>query len=129
MLEPHLFEYGVIRVVPHVEREEFLNVGVILYCASEKFLKCVTTIDEERLNVLCDTLDFEELRDHIRSFEKICSGDKGSGPIGKLALAERFRWLTATRSTIVQTSKVHPGLCTNASEKLSQLYEQLVQKI
>lgn len=129
MQEPHLFEYGVIRVVPHVEREEFLNVGVILYCASEKFLRCITTIDEERLRVLCTTLDIEELRNHIQSFEKICSGDKNSGPIGKLALAERFRWLTATRSTIVQTSRVHPGLCTNANEKLAQLYKQLVEKI
>ena len=128
MQEPHLFEYGVIRIVPHVEREEFLNAGVILYCASEKFLRCLTTVDEERLKILCDAIDFNELRDHIQSFEKICMGDKDSGPIGKLSLAERFRWLTATRSTIVQTSKVHPGLCISASEKLSQLFNQLVLK-
>ena len=129
MQEPHLFEYAVIRIIPHVEREEFLNAGVILYCASENFLQCITEVNEDRLKVLCDSLDFAELRDHIQSFERICTGGKDSGPIGKLSRAERFRWLTATRSTVVQTSKVHPGLCTDAAEMLSRLYKQLVQKI
>jgi len=129
MQERHLFEYAVIRVVPHVEREEFLNVGVILYCPSEKFLQCVAEVKEDRLKVLCDKLDFTELRDHIQSFERICSGGKDAGPIGQLSRAERFRWLTATRSTVVQTSKVHPGLCTDAGEMLASLYRQLVQKI
>lgn len=128
MQAPHLFEYAVIRVVPHVERGEFLNVGVILYCPSEKFLDCVTDIDEERLQVLCEGMDFDELRKHIQSFERICAGKKDSGRIGQLGMAERFRWLTAARSTIVQTSEVHPGLCTNAREKLTSLYEQLVVK-
>ena len=129
MQDPQLFEYAVIRVVPHVEREEFLNVGVILYCASEKFLRCITEIDEERLKVLCDKIDFDELRNHIKSFERICAGGKDAGPIGNLPTAERFRWLTAAKSTVLQTSHVHPGLCTNAAEKLSHLYRQLVQKM
>jgi hypothetical protein len=129
MHENHLFEYAVIRVVPHVEREEFLNVGVILYCASQKFLQCRTEINEERLNVLCDKLDFTDLNNHIQSFQRICVAGKDSGPIGKLSIAERFRWLTANRSTMVQTSSVHPGLCANADEMLSRLYMQLVQKI
>jgi hypothetical protein len=129
MQENHLFEYAVIRVVPHVEREEFLNVGVILYCGPQKFLQCRFEVNEERLRVLCDKLDFTELKDHIHSFERISAGGKDSGPIGKLPMAERFRWLTATRSTMVQTSKVHPGLCTDAAEMLSHLYTQLVQKI
>ena len=128
MQEQHLFEYAVIRVVPHVEREEFLNVGVILYCPSEKFLQCVTEVNEDRLKILCDKIDFSELREHIHSFERICAGGKEGGAIGKLSMAERFRWLTATRSTIVQTSKVHPGLCTDASAMLSSLNMQLVQK-
>ena len=128
MQEPHLFEYAVIRVVPHVEREEFLNVGVILYCAHEKFLQCTTEIDEARLSTLCDKIDFDDLRNHIRSFERICAGGKDAGPIGKLSMAERFRWLTSPRSTIVQTSKVHPGLCTDAAKMLSHLYEQLVSR-
>ena len=128
MQEPHLFEYAVIRVVPHVEREEFLNVGVILYCPAEKFLQCVTDIDEDRLKVLCEDMDFNELRKHVQSFERICAGKKDSGRIGQLTQAERFRWLTAARSTIVQTSSVHPGLCANAPEKLDSLYRQLVAK-
>lgn len=128
MQEPHLFEYAVIRVVPHVEREEFLNAGVILYCASERFLACITEVNEARIKVLCDKMDFDELRDHIQSFERICKGGKDAGPIGKLSMPERFRWLTAARSTMVQTSKVHPGLCTDAEEMLARLYSQLVQK-
>ena len=128
MQEPHLFEYAVIRVVPHVERGEFLNAGVILYCPAEKFLQCLTVIDEARLKVLCESMDFDELRKHIQSFERICAGKKEGGRIGQLTMAERFRWLTAARSTIVQTSHVHPGLCTNAREKLESLYQQLVVK-
>lgn len=126
MQATRLFEYAVIRVVPHVEREEFLNVGVILYCGPEKFLQCLTDVNEERLKVLCDSLDFAELRNHIQSFERICAGGTNAGPIGKLSMAERFRWLTSPRSTMVQTSKVHPGLCTNAKEMLERLYSQLV---
>jgi hypothetical protein len=127
-MQDHLFEYAVIRVMPHVEREEFLNVGVILFCSAEKFLQCKTDIDEDKLKVLCDKLDFTELRDHIQSFQRICTGGKDAGPIGSLSMAERFRWLTATRSTMVQTSKVHPGLCKDASETLDRLYRQLVNR-
>ncbi len=129
MQEPHLFEYAVIRVVPHVEREEFVNVGVILYCASEKFLKCATQVDENRIRILCEKIDFDELRNHIRSFERICNGGSAGGPIGRLSMPERFRWLTAPRSTVVQTSKVHPGLCKDASEMLDKLFKQLVEKV
>jgi hypothetical protein len=126
-MQDRLFEYAVIRVVPHVEREEFLNVGVILFCSAEKFLKCITEVDEDRLKVLCNKLDFTELKDHIQSFQRICAGGKDGGPIGVLSQAERFRWLTATRSTMVQTSKVHPGLCSDALEMLDRLFEQLVK--
>jgi Protein of unknown function (DUF3037) len=124
MPEPHLFEYAVIRAVPLVEREEFLNVGVILYCPKEKFLKLKFMLDESRLKALNSQLDIRELHEHLASFERICAGDKG--PIGGLPLPERFRWLTAARSTIVQTSKVHPGLCQEAGEMLDRLFRQLV---
>jgi hypothetical protein len=126
MPEHHLFEYAVIRVVPHVEREEFLNVGIVLYCAKEKFLKTRFELDEARLYSLCSKLDLRELREYIVSFEKICTGGNDAGPIGKLSIAERFRWLTATRSTILQTSKVHPGLCHDAGEMLTRLFDQMV---
>lgn len=125
----HLFEYAVIRIVPHVEREEFLNIGIILYCAPQKFLQTKFELDKARLKVLCEKLDFEELREHITSFERICAGGNEAGPIGILSMPERFRWLTATRSTILQTSKVHPGLCDDAGEMLERLFVQLVSKV
>jgi hypothetical protein len=129
MQENHLFEYAVIRVVPHVEREEFINVGIVLFCAHEKFLQTKFELNEERLKLLCDKLDIEELKDHITSFKRICAGGKDAGEIGKLPIAERFRWLTATRSTVLQTSKVHPGLCIDPGEMLTHLYIQLVRKL
>ncbi|MFN8344555.1 MAG: DUF3037 domain-containing protein [Spirosomataceae bacterium] len=126
MQEKHLFEYAVIRVVPRVEREEFLNVGVIVYCPAQRFLQAVFELKEERLRAFSGNIDSEELRERLCTFERICAGRKEGGTIGQLSLAERFRWLTATRSTIVQTSAVHPGLCTDADETLTRLYAQLV---
>ena len=121
-----LFEYAVIRVVPKVEREEFLNVGVILYCAKQKFLQIKYDINEEKLNAFCKEPDCKMLSEYLKAFEQICAGSHEAGEIGKLPIAERFRWLTATRSTVVQTSKVHPGLCDDAGEKLEKLFEELV---
>jgi Protein of unknown function (DUF3037) len=122
----HLFEYAVIRVVPRVEREEFLNVGVILYCQDLKFLQTKFSVDHQRLLAFFPGLDLEELREHLCAFEKISLGATDGGPIARLDLPLRFRWLTAARSTIVQTSKVHPGLCINAEETLMKLHQQLV---
>jgi hypothetical protein len=127
MQEKHLFEYAIIRVVPRVEREEFLNVGVILYCSSQRFLQTECEINHDRLQVFSNKLELKELEDRLLSFKRICEGAKDGGPIGKLAIASRFRWLTATRSTVVQTSPVHPGLCIDAKETLQRLYAQLVQ--
>nr|WP_068888604.1 DUF3037 domain-containing protein [Pedobacter panaciterrae] len=126
MQENHLFEYAVIRVVPRVEREEFINVGVVLYCAKQKFLKALISLDESRLEVFKADLDCDVLKANLIAFERICAGEKDSGPIGKLDAASRFRWLTATRSTVVQASKVHPGFCKDAMETLNKLHEQLV---
>ena len=126
MQENHLFEYAVIRVVPRVEREEFVNVGVILYCSHQKFLDTRFILNPDRLKALCSDLDLVELNNHIESFERICRGGSAAGPIGVLSIAERFRWLTATRSTILQTSKVHPGLCDDANKTLLRLYHELV---
>ncbi|MDX5421375.1 MAG: DUF3037 domain-containing protein [Hymenobacteraceae bacterium] len=127
MQEKHLFEYAVIRVVPCVEREEFINVGVIVYCASQKFLKTKCDVNEERLRAFSDKLDMEELRERLRAFDRICAGGKDGGTIGALPIASRFRWLTATRSTVVQTSPVHPGLCADPQETLEKLFNQLVK--
>jgi hypothetical protein len=126
MQEKHLFEYAVIRVVPQVEREEFLNVGVILYCAKMKFLQCMCAVDEERLCSFSSRTDINDLKNHLHSFGEICRGSKDGGPIAQLDMPSRFRWLTATRSTVVQTSKVHPGLSVDPAKTLEKLYGELV---
>ncbi|MCD6063920.1 MAG: hypothetical protein K0R82_1831 [Flavipsychrobacter sp.] len=126
MQEQHLFEYAVIRLVPRVEREEFLNVGVVLYCPGQKFLSCRFVLDEAKLKAFGCEPDCEELKQYLTAMERICAGSPDSGPIGKLAIAERFRWLTATRSTVVQTSRVHTGFCDDAGEELGKLLDQLV---
>ena len=122
----YLFEYAIIRIVPRVEREEFLNSGVILYCKDLKFLGCLYTLNKDKVNALCAEVDCREVEEHLRSFERICNGDKDGGPIALLDLPSRFRWLTATRSTVVQSSKVHPGFATDPQETLQKLFEQLV---
>lgn len=127
MQEKHLFEYAVIRVVPRVEREEFLNVGVILFCAKQKFLQAEFMLNEDRLRAFSPDLDIDELKSYLDAIDQICKGTKHGGPIAQLDLPSRFRWLTAARSTIVQTSKVHPGLCkADAQETLDKLYQELV---
>ncbi len=126
MPNKHLFEYAVIRVVPRVEREEFLNVGVILYCSAQGFLQTKFVLNEQRLRPFCGEMDLAELHERLCAFRKICAGRREGGLIGQLPISGRFRWLTATRSTVVQTSPVHPGLCADAAETLAQLFDQLV---
>lgn len=126
MKEKQLFEYAVIRVVPRVEREEFLNVGVILYCHKKKSLHTKYKVDEQRLCILSPDFDIDELEKHLRAFEAICNGGAGAGPIGELDAPSRFRWLTAPRSTILQCSKVHPGFCDAGDKAIERLFGQLV---
>ena len=126
MQEKLLFEYAVIRVVPCVEREEFLNAGVIVFCAAQNFLQAKIELREERLNAFSGEQDIAAIQKRLNAFEHIAAGDSNAGPIALLPIASRFRWLTAARSTVVQTSAVHPGLCEDAAETLMKLYEQLV---
>lgn len=126
MHEKYLFEYAVIRIVPKVEREEFLNVGIILYCKEQQFLQTMYTLNEERLRALDAKADIDEIKAYLQAFEKISRGAQEGGPIAQLDMASRFRWLTAQRSTILQTSRVHPGFCKNPQEALIRLHEQLV---
>jgi hypothetical protein len=127
MPEQQLFEYAVIRVVPKVEREEFINVGVIVFSKKGKFLQSKCELNEARLKALCDTIDTEEIKTYLHAFERICKGSADGGPIAKLDMPSRFRWLTATRSTVVQSSKVHPGFCEDLEKALERLFEQLVR--
>ena len=126
MQDKQIYEYAVIRIVPRVEREEFLNVGIILYCSKQGFLQAKYQLDKNKLEVFSNSLEYEELEKYLQTWERICIGGKNAGPIGMLPIASRFRWLTATRSTIVQTSKVHPGFCSDAQETLNHLYSTLV---
>ncbi|MEO3406648.1 DUF3037 domain-containing protein [Mucilaginibacter sp. CAU 1740] len=121
-----VFEYAVIRVVPRVEREEFINIGVIVFCAKQKFLKVLFSLDNKRLAGFCGDLDLDCLKDNVNSLERICNGEKDAGPIAQLDQPSRFRWLTATRSTVVQASKVHPGMTADAEATLNRLFEQMV---
>lgn len=126
MQDRHLFEYAVIRVMPRVEREEFINVGIIMYCNKLKYLKAAFQVSAERLKALNCELETEIIEENLNAIVNICKGGKVAGPIGQLDLASRFRWLTATRSTVVQCSKVHPGFCIDAEETLNKLMQELV---
>ena len=127
MPAPHVFEYAVLRVVPRVEREEFLNAGVILLCRAQGFLRCRYLVPAARLHAFGAAPDPDELAARLLAFARICQGRQAGGPIGQLGLAERFRWLTAQRSTVVQTSPVHPGLCHDPAATLDRLFAALVE--
>lgn len=126
MQEQHLFEYAVIRVVPRVEREEFLNIGIILFCASRNFLELKYALHTERFRLFTQGMDTVIFEENLQAFQRICKGGAAAGPIGLLPAKERFRWITATRSSILQTSRVHSGFCTDASAALDRLMQQLV---
>jgi hypothetical protein len=121
------YDYAVIRVVPRVDREEFLNVGVIVSCPAKDFLEARIELDERRLLALDSTLDLASIRTHLASIPAICEGGEPAGPIGELSQRERFRWLTAPRSTIIQTSSVHTGRCKNPAEVLEHLLATMVR--
>jgi hypothetical protein len=122
------FDYAVIRVVPHVEREEFLNVGVIVFCAVRRFLRCRLELDADLLRVIAPTADVEAVAAHLEGMRRICAGDKAAGPIAALSASERFHWLTAPRSAVIQASPVHPGLSEDPEATLDRLFDQLVAR-
>ncbi len=124
----HVFEYAVIRVVPHVEREEFINVGVIVFCKGLNFLKACWSLDEQLLTMMAPHLDLEEVKENLCAFDHISKGGADAGAIGILPMPERFRWLTATRSTILQPSSVHPGYTSDPDVTLGKLFDQLVRR-
>lgn len=126
MQEQHLYEYAVIRWVPQVERDEFVNVGVILYCAKQKYLHAIYQVDKERLVKFNPLFDEADVKLHLDAIVNICDGNKHGGPIAALDSASRFRWLTAMRSTTIQTSRVHPGYCCNPGGTTEKLFKQLV---
>jgi hypothetical protein len=120
------FDYAALRVVPRVEREEFLNVGVIVLCRERRFLEARITVDETRLLALWPKLDLKAIQQHTNAIVRICAGDTSAGPIAALSQSERFHWLTSPRSTILQTSPVHTGICHETESLLERLYKQMV---
>lgn len=121
------YDYAVIRVVPRVEREEFVNVGVVVSCPALDYLDAAIEVDPARIAILDPSLDVGALRRHLASIPRICRGGADSGPIGQLSQRERFRWMTAPRSTIIQFSPAHTGLCEHPQALLERLMEQLVR--
>ena len=122
------YDYAVIRVVPRVEREEFVNVGILLSCEAEGYLEARIELDEARIAALDPTLDLESLRRHLDTIPAICRGGPGTGPIGLLPQRARFHWLTAKRSSILQTSPVHMGKCADLAATMEHLLERMVRR-
>lgn len=126
MQEKHLYEYAIIRVLPVVEREEFLNVGIILFSKKAKFIKVYYKVNESKLRVFCKDMDLEQVNLNLQSFAAIANGNNNAGAIALFDIASRFRWLTALRSSAIQTSRPHPGLSADLEQTSKRLFEELV---
>lgn len=127
MRDRYTYDYAIIRVIPRVEREEFVNVGVIVSCPAKGFLEARIELDEQRLLALDPTLDIAAVRDHLAAIPIMCAGGEQAGPIGQLSQGERFRWLVAPRSTTIQTSPVHTGCCKDPTAVLAHLLDTMVR--
>jgi hypothetical protein len=127
--EPRTYDYAVVRVVPRVERGEFVNAGVIVCCAPAQYLQARIELDEARLRALDPTLDIEAIRTGLAAIPAICAGGEAAGALGRLSLRERFDWLVAPRSTSIQTSPVHTGRARDLDEALEHLLRTLVRTV
>jgi hypothetical protein len=121
------YDYALIRVVPRVERQEFVNAGVVVWCREQDLLEARIDLDESRLRALDPTVDVEAVRRHLASIEQVCAGGAAAGALGKLSKRERFDWLVAPRSTIIQTSPVHSGRCADMTDMLEHLLDTMVR--
>lgn len=121
------FDYAIVRVVPRVEREEFINAGVVLYAPTRGYLACALRLDRARLAALAPDVDAEPLARHLEAFRRVCEGDRKAGPIAALPQTERFHWLVAPRSTQIQTSAVHGGVCDDPAAALRELFARRVE--
>lgn len=126
MHAPASFDYALLRVVPRVERQEFINAGVVGYCPEKRYLAARIRLDTARLKALWPDVDLTLVQQHLEAVERICMGDESAGPIAKLSLRERFHWLTSPRSTIIQPSPVHTGVCDATDGLLDRLEQQFL---
>lgn len=127
MQEQQTYDYAVIRAVPRVERGEFVNVGVVVWCAPQRFLKAKIAVDKKKILALDPKADADAIEAAVASIPTICQGGNEAGALGKLALSERFNWLVAPRSTSVQTSPVHIGRGSNLDEALEKIFNEMVR--
>lgn len=123
---PSSFDYAIVRVVPRVERGEFVNAGVIVFCLEHRFLEASVRIDEARLRALWPAIDLDLVRRHLEAIPRVAAGDPSAGPIAQLSQRERFHWLVSPRSTIIQVSPVHTGLC---EERPVNVLEELANRL
>jgi len=127
MQQKYIYEYAIVRIVPVVEREEFVNIGVILFCKKEKFLQVQYDLHKDKILALMPDADIDEIQKNLEAFHDIAAGNKVRSPIASLDEAERFRWLTAVRSASIQTSRPHPGVCDDLEETINKLFFELVE--
>ena len=126
MLGPEVYDYAIVRVVPRVEREEFVNVGVILSCQRTGHLQAAMALDVQRLLALDPAVDLDAVQRHLGAIVAICEGAAHGGPIAQLPMRARYHWLTAKRSSIIQTSPSHMGVCTQPGEALQRILQRMV---
>jgi hypothetical protein len=119
------YDFAIIRIVPRVEREEFVNAGVVVFCPSLKYLGAQVEIDEGRIRALYPAADVELIRQHLEPFPKVCAGDLDAGPIASKPLRDRFHWVVAPRSTMIQISPVHTGLTGAPAKTLHELFTKM----
>jgi len=123
---PASFDYAILRVVPRVERQEFINAGVVAFCLEKRYLAALIHLDEGRLRALWPEADVDLAREHLEAVRRICEGDPAAGPIAKLSQRERFHWITSPRSTIIQPSPIHTGVCDETGGVLDRLATQFL---
>lgn len=127
MQEDKIYEYAVIRLVPKVEREEFFNIGLVMFSKKEKYIRVEFYLCPDKFRLMHSKLDYDDIIQNLESFQKIANGEKDAGPIAQLDIPERFRWLTAVRSSVVQTSRPHPGKSKDLNKTFGKLFEELVK--
>lgn len=127
MHEDKIYEYAVIRLVPKVEREEFFNIGLVMFSKKEKYIRVEFYLCPDKFRLMHSKLDYDDIIQNLESFQKIANGEKDAGPIAQLDIPERFRWLTAVRSSVVQTSRPHPGKSKDLDKTFGKLFEELVK--
>jgi hypothetical protein len=126
--KPEPFQYAVIRVVPRIEREEFVNAGVVVFCRTRSYLEARTHLDRTRLHALAPDADAETIEAQLGAIQRVAAGDADAGPIAALPQSERFHWLAAPSSTMLQSSQIHSGLCSAPEQMLEALFAKLVTR-